>query len=123
MLARFNEIIPNGADRIVAMAEAQQRHRHDLEATIVKGNAAAQSRAQWFAFLLAVLAIGGGIALVAFNKDTAGLTAIIVALATLGSVFFYGKVEQSRERARKREELREAETQPRLPLEDEDQVR
>jgi len=118
MLARFNEIIPNGADRIVAMAEAQQRHRFDLEATVVKGNTAAQSRGQWFAFILALVAIVGGIVLIAFDKGIAGLVSIVAALATLCTVFIYGKIEQARERERKREELREAATQPKLPLED-----
>ena len=118
MLARFNEIIPNGADRIVAMAEAQQRHRHELESAVVKGNVRAQSRGQWFGLILGVLAIGGGIGLIAFDKDTAGLTAIIVAFVSLAGVFVYGKVEQEKERARKREEMRLASMQPRLPLED-----
>ena len=118
MLAQFNEVIPNGADRIVTMAESQQRHRQELEAAVVKGNVRAQTQGQWFAFLLGVLTIAGGIGLIAFDKDTAGLTAIITAFVGLAGIFVYAKIEQGRERARKQNELRQAAAQPRLPLED-----
>jgi len=30
-LEKFNAVIPNGADRIVKMAEAEQAHRHEYE--------------------------------------------------------------------------------------------
>lgn len=118
MLARFNEIIPNGADRIVAMAESQQRHRQALEASVVSGNVKAQSRGQWFGFILGLVGIGGGIGLIAFDKSTQGLVAVVGSIAGLATVFVLGKVEQMKERARKRQELREASMQPRLPLED-----
>jgi uncharacterized membrane protein len=118
MLERYNRVLPNGADRIVAMAEGQTRHRQGLESAVVIGNVKAQARGQFFAFALGVLTIGGGIGLIAFGKDTQGLTSIIAALTAYGSVFIYGRWEQRLERDRKRRELMEAEKQPRLPLED-----
>jgi uncharacterized membrane protein len=118
MLQAFNAIVPDGANRIVAMAESQLRHRQELDSAVVGGNVTAQRRGQLFAFLLGVIAIVGGIGLIAFNKDTAGLTSIIAAFSTLAGVFIYGRYEQERERERKRRELREASAQPRLPLED-----
>lgn len=36
-LAQYNEIIPNGAERIMAMAEKQSNHRMSLEDRVVKG--------------------------------------------------------------------------------------
>lgn len=116
MLARFNEIIPNGADRIVTMAESQLRHRQTLESAVVLGNVDAQSRGQACAFVLGFLAIAGGIGLIAFDKSTQGLVAIITAFVALAGIFIYGRYEQGRERERKRQEAREAERQPRLPL-------
>jgi hypothetical protein len=35
-LAAYNAIIPNGADRIMKMAEAQSAHRIELESTVVR---------------------------------------------------------------------------------------
>jgi uncharacterized membrane protein len=117
MMARFNDVIPNGADRIVVMAEKQQAHRHDLESAVVKGNVHAQALGQLYAFLLSLVTILGGIWLIGHDKTVSGLVAIIGALATLAGVFVYARVEQAREREQKRKEIREASQQPRLPLE------
>jgi uncharacterized membrane protein len=105
MLERYNEIVPNGADRIVSMAESQVRHRQTLENSVISGNVKAQSRGQVFAFALGLLSIGGGIGLIAFGRDASGLVAIITALASYAVVFVYGKHEQRAERAEKRREL------------------
>jgi uncharacterized membrane protein len=35
-LAKYNLIIPNGADRIMAMAEKEQIHRHEMESIDIK---------------------------------------------------------------------------------------
>jgi uncharacterized membrane protein len=45
MLARYNDALPDGADRIVKMAEDQSSHRRRME-----------SRGQIFAFVLALVA-------------------------------------------------------------------
>jgi uncharacterized membrane protein len=116
MLAQFNQVIPNGADRIVSMAESQQQHRQALESAVVNGNVIAQRRGQLFGFLLGLVAIVGGIGLIAFDKSTQGLVAIITAFVALAAVFVYGRYEQERERERKRREAREASAQQRLPL-------
>ena len=44
LLRQYNEIIPDGANRILKMAEAQSAHRIDLEATVIKGD---DRRANW----------------------------------------------------------------------------
>ncbi|MDO8795616.1 MAG: DUF2335 domain-containing protein [Vicinamibacterales bacterium] len=117
MLERYNAIVPNGADRIVAMAEGQLRHRQQLESMVVNGNVTSQKRGQLFAFVLGLVAIVGGIVLIGLDKDTQGLAAIITAFVALAGVFVYGRWEQERERERKRREAREAAENPRLPFE------
>jgi uncharacterized membrane protein len=101
ILAQYNEIIPNGADRILAMAERQSAHRESMESQVVKENLAAQRRGSWFAFILALSAILGGVILIYFGKNASGLAAIITALASLAGVFFYSKYEQRKERVQK----------------------
>lgn len=115
MLQRYNEIVPNGADRIVSMAESQLRHRQDLERAVVHGNVRAEHRGQVFAFILGLVAIVGGVALIALNKDAQGLVAIITAFAALAGVFVYGRWQQQREREQKRQEVKHAAENPRLP--------
>lgn len=117
MLAKYNDCVPNGAERILALAENQARHRHGLESAVVHGNLRAETLGQLFAFVLGLVAIIGGIWLIASGKDVLGLSAIITAFAALAGTFIYGRRQQQRERERKRQEMREAQAQPRLPYE------
>lgn len=116
LLEQYNRIIPNGADRIVTMAESQLRHRQSLESAVVHSNIKSESRGQLFALILGLVAIIGGIGLVAFNKSAQGLVAIITAFVALAGVFVYGRWQQQREREQKRREAKEAAEAPRLPF-------
>ena len=60
-------------------------------------------------------AIVGGIGLIAFDKDTAGLTSIIATLVAFVALFIVGRTKQQRERSDKRSELS---SQLRLPFRD-----
>jgi uncharacterized membrane protein len=101
LIAQYNEVIPNGAERIMAMAERQSAHRERLEARVVDGNVANQTRGSYFAFILALVAIGGGFFLIHEGRSAQGLVAIITSLVALASVFFYSKAEQRKERIEK----------------------
>lgn len=100
-LARYNDIVPNGADRIISMAERQSSHRESLEAMVVKGNVQNQRLGSIFAFIICVLAISGGFWLIDSGKSAAGLAAILAPLAGVIAVFFYSKKEQRVERTKK----------------------
>jgi len=101
LLAQYNEIIPNGAERIMAMAERQSAHRERLEARVVDGNVANQTRGSYFAFILAFTAILGGFFLIHEGRSAQGLAAIITSVVGLVSVFIYAKSEQRKERLEK----------------------
>lgn len=101
LLAKYNEVIPNGAERIVAMAERQSAHRESLEAQVVTGNVASQARGSIFAFIICLIALLGGFALLFTGKNVDGLVAIISSLTALASVFVYGRYQQRKERVDK----------------------
>src|SRR3990170_3173121 len=77
MLERYNQVFPGCAERIVLMAESQATHRQHLESTHLQGALEAQKRGQIFALIIGMAAVIGGVVLVAFDKDAAGLSAII----------------------------------------------
>ena len=56
-LDRFNKIIPNGADRVVKMAEAEQAHRIDYERTGLTASTAEARRGQYVGGALSLAAI------------------------------------------------------------------
>lgn len=101
LLARYNEIVPNGAERILAMAERQSKHRESLEAQVVAGNVSSQSRGSLYAFIIALVAVSGGIFLIHDGKGASGLATIICSLTGLVSVFVYTQNKQGKERVAK----------------------
>jgi uncharacterized membrane protein len=94
-------VIPNGAERIMAMAERQGAHRESLEAKVVEGNVASQARGSHYAFIICLITIVGGFVLIGMGKNIYGVSAVIGSLATLAGVFVIAKREQGKERVEK----------------------
>lgn len=101
LLAQYNEIIPNGAERIMVMAERQSAHRESLEAMVITGNVASQTRGSYFAFIICMTALIFGFILILSGRNAVGLAAIISALAGVAATFIYSKHQQSKERIEK----------------------
>jgi uncharacterized membrane protein len=85
LLARYNEALPGGAERIVALAEEQASHRRRMEA-----------RGQVLLFAVVLVALVGGIGLIALGENAAGLVPVIAAIGGLGSLFVYREVKTHR---------------------------
>ena len=81
LLSGYNQAIPDGADRVVKLVEAQVHHRQSMEA-----------RAQILTFALAVITLLGGITLIALGKGAEGLAPLVVAIAGLGGLLVYREV-------------------------------
>lgn len=96
-LARYNDVLPNAAERILAMAESQHQHRQALESSVINANMGAQHLGVILGFIVAMTAIGGGIYLAATGKAASGLTSIIASLAALVGTFVYGKRNQKKD--------------------------
>lgn len=101
LLAKYNDAIPDGAERILAMAERQSKHREILEAQVVAGNIAGQARGSHYAFIICLVTIVGGFVLIGMGKNIYGISAVIGSLATLAGVFVIARIEQRRERVEK----------------------
>lgn len=97
----YNSEIPNGAERILAMAESQSAHRQELEKILVKGNSRHQTWGLLAAFLLSAAIISAGVFLIYNDKDAYGLTMILGDLAALAGVFVYARRSQQQERIEK----------------------
>lgn len=61
-LQKFNEVIPGGAERILKMAELEQRHRFEREGQALVAAVSDTKRGQWLGAVVAVVAIGGAVA-------------------------------------------------------------
>lgn len=107
LLARYNDVVPGGAERILAMAERQSKHREILESQVVTGNVDSQRSGSRYAFIIAMTAILGGIFLIYSGKDASGLATVISALVGLVGIFFYSEHKQGKERVEKSTALAE----------------
>ena len=58
ILKGYNDIIPNGAERIIAQSEIQLNHRINLENFAVKAELKQSGRGQIFGFILGVIVLG-----------------------------------------------------------------
>lgn len=107
MLREYNEISPGLALRLVDRADKEQDHRHEMNREQVNGSKSALFHkafqgyvGQALAFIIAMTCICGGIWLIAQDKSTQGLTAIIGALVALVGVFVTGKVIEARKQSK-----------------------
>jgi uncharacterized membrane protein len=102
-MAEYDSVIPNGAERLMAMAEKQLDHRIDLERTVIYGD----SRRSWWGLILgfvAMLVIAGvGLAVCLLANPYAGAAIITGTIVSLAAVFVYGQRSRRAEREHKAE--------------------
>lgn len=79
-------MLPGAADRILGMAEVEQRHRHTMEATAIKSDASIKLRGQTLALMALVLLLVVVVlfAYLGHSKEGAALgAAVIVAVVAI----------------------------------------
>ncbi|MGL4986277.1 MAG: DUF2335 domain-containing protein [Treponemataceae bacterium] len=100
-LKAYEEIYPGTTKIFVDALKKQSEHRMDLEDKVISAGLKSSFIGQILSFILAFSAIVGGVILVLFNKDAIGFASIIGSLATLVSVFIYGKKSNKKELSQK----------------------
>jgi uncharacterized membrane protein len=111
MLADYNQAFAGCAERIVAMAEKEQQHRHETESRDLKGAIALASRGQFIGAGLALIALLGGIYLVAHDKDIQGFSLILGDVLLFGGAFVYDRFQKRSDATQTDEEDAEASKQ------------
>ena len=94
LFKKYNDAVPDGAERLLKMVENQSQHRIQMEERAVEGGLKNRDRGQIFAFIICVLALGGGIFLIHTNKNVSGLVIILGALGGIVSTFIIGSKGQ-----------------------------
>lgn len=91
LLERYNQIIPGAGERIIAMAEQETSHRHDIERTIVTNEYREAKRGQIFAVIIGSLAIISGTIISLQGAQWAGIAIGGGGVIGLVSVFIFGR--------------------------------
>lgn len=103
-MERFNTIIPDGADRIMKMAEKQIEHRQVLEKAVILAGVKSEPRGQVLGFILYAMLIVSGTVLILYDKSTAGLTTLLGGSAVFVGLFIASRKSKQKELAKKRDE-------------------
>lgn len=90
-LIKYNSLIPDGADRIMRMAEKQQDHRIAIESSHLGSQASQSNLGQWFGLIIGVFGIGCGTFLAYSGQPTVGGIIAGGTVVSLVSVFVIGK--------------------------------
>jgi uncharacterized membrane protein len=91
LLAQYNELIPNGAERLMAQLEKQTTHRIAMEVKLVAAEVSLPRTGQWMAFVLALFFGGIAAALGFTGHDVLGGTIAVSDIAGLAAIFIYGR--------------------------------
>lgn len=93
-LIKYDSVIPNGADRIMKMAERQQEHRMDIESKVIAGQVKQSKLGQIFGLIIGIVGIGCGTFLAYSGAKTVGGIIAGGTVISLVSVFVIGKRNQ-----------------------------
>lgn len=84
-LQQFNDIIPDGANRIMAMVEAEQAHRIGHESERLRVMARDTRRGHWIGGIISISSIGGAVVCVALHAPAA-VSVAMVGIPVLGMI-------------------------------------
>jgi uncharacterized membrane protein len=116
VLAQYEELIPDFAERYMRSWEVQGEHRRRLESTVVATNSRTQTRGQTFAFVLGALTLLVAGALGVSDHEGAAIAVVGIDFAGLGGAFLVTKRRQDRELADKAAAVPEEPPSPRPSL-------
>lgn len=100
MLAGYDKVVNGSAERIIKMVEEQSEHRKAMQKRVIYYGTFDSRIGMFLGFFLALVIILGGFLLMYQGKNIYGLSAIIIAIASLISVFIYGKYKESSDNKR-----------------------
>jgi uncharacterized membrane protein len=90
-LSGYRDIDPGLPNRIVAMAEGEQKHRHEMESEVVKRTFDEGARGQHYALVIGIIAIISGAVTAVVGSQLAGGFIGGAGVIGLVAVFIYGR--------------------------------
>lgn len=91
IISDYEKILPGGAERIFAMAEKEQVHRHSMDSLAVNGAIRKDKRGQWMGFSIAIIILAIASVFAWKGNTTFAGTLIAIDLLGLVSVFVLGR--------------------------------
>lgn len=100
-LAKYEEIHPGTAERLIVMAEKQGDHRREIEKQAIEAANNRAGTSLWLGWILALATIAAGTVIILNGYEVQGFALLIAEVVALVGAFVYGRIEQRRERIQK----------------------
>jgi len=100
-LKKYNEILPDAADRIFRMAEKSQNHDHNREICIIENEIKKINKGQNFALIITILGLTGAVICAALNQPVVGSVIGGSTLASIAASFLTGRKKKEKEESEK----------------------
>lgn len=101
-LSEYSAIIPNGAERIMQMAEKQLDHRMRMENKVIGGQMMQSNLGQIFAFLIGIAALSASTYCIVSGYEWSGSIIGLGGLTGLVTAFIKGRSQQEKSLEEKR---------------------
>jgi len=95
-LSEYSAIIPNGAERIMQMAEKQLDHRMKMENKVIRGQMLQSNIGQVLAFLIGIAALAASTYSIVTGHEWSGSILGIGGLTGLVTAFIKGRSQQEK---------------------------
>ena len=95
-LIQYSDIIPNGAERIMQMAEKQLEHRMTMEKKVIGGQMLQSNIGQFLAFFIGIAALGASTYCIISGYEWSGGALGIGGLTGLVTAFIKGRSSQEK---------------------------
>lgn len=102
ILAAYNAAVPGAAQRVIAMAEEQNKHRIALEAIVIPNRETNSARGQHYALIIGLAAIAAAVICAYLKQPVIGAVVVGTPLCGLSYAFITGKQKQEKELEQKR---------------------
>lgn len=87
MLEMYNRALPNGAERVMALAEGEATHRRNIETTLVDAHVGDSQRGFWGALAIVAAFFALAAWCLATGRSVGGVAALLVPLSYLVGTF------------------------------------
>ncbi len=91
ILAKYEEVVPGAAERIISTAENETRHRQALEKATVEGYFLARRHGAHWGGVISLATLAAGTFLVATGHNVVGLAALAAAISAPVIAFVTGQ--------------------------------
>ncbi len=105
ILSQYNQIVPDAANRIIAMAESQAEHRQQLESQVIGSDIRNSRLGLHYGLIIGLTTVIGATVCIFSGFQIGGSILGSAGLSSLVGVFVYGSRQRRKEREKRVEKL------------------